>query len=65
MYSDLYIDQKPIWLGRICLGGVPQKQFSYLQFEGDLVWNVDPDYRKLGGEHFCAYISPEEWDVLF
>lgn len=60
MYSDLYVGDNPIWLGRICLGNVSQKQYEHLPFEGDLFWDRDPKWELIGTLCNCYYFSKEE-----
>ena len=60
MYSDLYVNDTPLWLARICLNGVLQKQYDCIPFVGDILPAGIIDYTKIPEECSFYYVTPDE-----
>ncbi|WP_234115372.1 phage baseplate plug family protein [Enterobacter roggenkampii] len=65
IYMDLTVNGNPIMQGVPCLYGNKMVRYSYLGFQGDLVFldNVgqsDPSYDGLGGRFILYYIEESE-----
>lgn len=65
MYMDLTVNGNPIMQGVPCLYGNKMVRYSYLGFQGDLVFldnvgQLDPAYDGLGGRFILYYIEESE-----
>jgi hypothetical protein len=62
---DLTVNGNPIMQGVPCLYGNKMVRYSYLGFQGDLVFldnvgQLDPAYEGLGGRFILYYIEESE-----
>lgn len=65
IYMDLTVNGNPIMQGVPCLYGNKMVRYSYLGFQGDLVFldnvgQLDPTYDGLGGRFILYYIEESE-----
>ncbi|HEL3554094.1 TPA: hypothetical protein UMP13_001940 [Klebsiella pneumoniae] len=64
-YADLYVDDKPIFQGVLCLNCVYLVRYKYLGFSGDLVFvdskgTADPYYDEIGTRFKLYYATSSE-----
>jgi len=64
-YMDLYIGDKAIMQGVICLNSTRMVRYDYLGFSGDLVFIdtkgcMDPSYDEIGTRFKLYYLTAEE-----
>lgn len=65
IYADLYVDDKPIFQGVLCLNCVYLVRYKYLGFSGDLVFvdskgTADPYYDEIGTRFKLYYATSSE-----
>ena len=63
--ADLYVDDKPIFQGVLCLNCVYLVRYKYLGFSGDLVFvdskgTADPYYDEIGTRFKLYYATSSE-----
>lgn len=64
-YADVYIDEKAIAQGVLCLNCTYIVRYAYLGFKGDLIFvdtkgDVDPTYDGIGTRFKLYYATSEE-----
>lgn len=64
-YMDLYVDEKPIMQGVVCLNCNYMVRYPYLGFSGDLVFvdtkgTDDPSYDEIGTRFKLYYLTADE-----
>lgn len=64
-YMDLYVDEKPIMQGVVCLNCNFMIRYPYLGFSGDLVFvdtkgTDDPAYDEIGTRFKLYYLTADE-----
>jgi len=64
-YMDLYVGDKAIMQGVICLNSTRMVRYAYLGFVGDLVFidskgSLDPSYDEIGTRFKLYYLTAEE-----
>lgn len=67
IYASLHIDDAPVFMGSICLDGVPLKRYRHLPFSGDLVFvdmhgAEDPRPDGLGDRWRLVYLTEDEME---
>ena len=70
LYCDLLVDGATVFTGMVCLSGVVIGNYSYLGFQGGLVFydtqdSADPQSPGLGTRFILSFIDPtgELWEV--
>lgn len=61
LFFDLYVNNKPIYLGEVCYDRVDLTPYSYRGFNGhifflDIDGKNNPDYRQFDERYFLAYV---------
>lgn len=65
LFFDLYIDDRPVVLCRICLDRTRLIRQKYFGFSGDLFFvdtqgTNDPEYNSIGTRYLLMYVTDEE-----
>lgn len=70
LYTDLDLDDAPVWRGFLGRNCVPCKLYTHLAFKGQLVFvdmqgTADPHWSGLGSRWLLVYLTDEEIAEIF